>query len=171
MSRLNSYYALGFLSLACMVFTALPSRAANTIYGIHNRASSGLFQLFLNLETNGAVCASHTLFGINGGLYRATFLDGMFYAIELDNNFVDNYLVKVPHVPDPFIVGGRVSSTPTAFTNVESIVACEGALFATAFDFASHITTLFTVNTNSGLGTAIGPGSFNGIYALGALLP
>jgi hypothetical protein len=159
MNRRFSCYVVMCLFSACTVFCAQPARATNNVFAVLNPLSTNLFQELVSIETNGVLCESNTIFGVMGGMYGGTFLADTFYAIELENFTLDNYLVTIPHVPNPPIFRSRVGATPTAFVNVESLAACDGTLFATAFNFATHITTLFTVNTNTGVGTAIGPGS------------
>lgn len=161
MSRRFSCYVVMCLISACTVFCAQPARATNNIFAVLNPLSTNLFQEMVSIETNGVLCESNTIFGIMGGMYGGTFLDGTFYAIELENFTFDDYLVAIPHVANPFIIRTRIGTGPTAFTNVESLAACDGTLYATAFDFPSHITTLFTINTNTGIGTAVGQGSFD----------
>jgi len=142
---------------------AASPRAAGvpTLFAVQSRLSTPNFQLFLGIDDAGAVAATGPLYGPAGGVYGADFLGTTFFAVELDNGGVQEFLVTVPHEGGLVGQGTRVSATPIGFPNVEGLAVVEGTLLAVSLDFAGHETRLLAVNPATGVGTLVGTGTRN----------
>ena len=152
------WYAMWIAALLAFPIQAV--YADNALHAIQNRASTPNFQLILNLDTDGAVASSGSLFGPAGGVYGLTFLDGILYGVELDNSSLsDDFLATIPHEGPLVGQGARVGPAPIGFANVESLAAVKGVLYATSLDFAAHRTSLITINPGTGIGTLVGTGN------------
>ncbi len=143
------------IALSCCVL-APPTLPAADLFGVNFRAFSGQFQLFVDVEADGAVSRSGPLFSPAGGIYGATFIDGTFYCSEYDGGSGDYFLGTIPHTGSA--TGARVGAQAIGFPNVEAIAWCpEGeTLYGASFEFTTHITTILTIDPETGVGTAIG---------------
>jgi len=142
--------------VVCPFFTA---RAENDIYAVQSRISTPNFQLFLQINDDSTVGVSGPLFSPLGGVYAATFLDDIFYGVELENGTFVDYLATIPHAGGLVGQGGRVAATPIGFPAIEGLANVDGTLIASSVNFAGHHTEFISINPTTGVGTSIGTGS------------
>ena len=158
-NRLISPRGPVLLSLLLLFFQGTGARAADDIYAVQSRISSPNFQLFNNLNDDSTVASSVPLFSPFGGVYAATFMNGVFYGVELENGTFVDYLVTIPHTGPLVGQGSRVSANSVGFPSVEGLANVNGTLVASSVQFAAHRTEFITINPATGVGTSIGSGS------------
>jgi len=133
--------------------------ASEDIYAVQSRISTPNFQLFLQIDDDSTAGASGALFGPLGGVYAATFMNDVFYGVELSNGTFIDYLVTIPHKDALVGQGSRVTGTPIGFPNIEGLANVNGTLIASSVNFAGHHTEFISINPVTGVGTSIGTGS------------
>ncbi len=127
-SRIGAWMMLGVASIMGPIG---PACAADDIFAVQSRLSTpppaDRSQLFNQINDDSTVGSSGTL-SANGGVYAGTFLNGIFYGIELENGTFVDYLVTIPHEGPLFGQASRVSASTVGFPDVEAIVNCNGTL-------------------------------------------
>ena len=130
--------------------------AADDIFAVRNRSSSGMAQVFERINDDSTIASSGFVYTLHG-IYGATFKDGIYYAIELENGTFVDYLATIPHEGALIGQGARVGVTPIGFPNVEALANVNGTLVAASVDFGGHKTQLISIST-AGVGALIGNG-------------
>ena len=129
---------------------------ADDIFAVRLRGASGLGQVLERINDNSTIASSSIVYSLFG-IYGATFKDGTYYVIELENGTFVDYLATIPHEGGTTGFGARVGVTPIGFPNVEALANVNGTLVAASVDFGGHKTQLISIST-AGVGALIGNG-------------
>lgn len=118
----SSRFFLRAFSVAIAFFVVSAATAAEDIYAVQSRISTPNFQLFLQIDDNSTVGVSGSLFGPEGGVYAATFMNDVFCGVELSNGTPIDYLVTIPHTGALVAQGSRLTGTPIGFPTIEGLI-------------------------------------------------
>ena len=134
--------------------------AEEDVFAIQSRLSTPNFQLFIDFGEQATVTNPNSpLFTVEGGVYGMTFLEDTLYGVELENGSFVDYLFTVPHEGNA--IGTRVGSDPIGFPAVEALATIDGLLYGSSVDFEAHRSTLIVIDPGTGVGTAVGEGTFD----------